>query len=68
MLEKFIRRNKYVVLIAPTGYSRTTLSLMLINVSKNDLSAGLIHVVPYRASVREIYSEKFKNNYPSVGY
>jgi CRISPR-associated endonuclease/helicase Cas3 len=68
VLEKF-RRNKYAVLIAPTGYGRKTLSLVLTNVSKKyDLSAGLIHVVPYRASVREIYSGKFKNNNPSVGY
>jgi len=68
VLEEF-RRDKYVVLIAPTGYGKTVLSLELINVAKKyDLSAGLIHVVPYRALVREIYSEKFKDNYPSVGY
>jgi len=68
VLEEF-EKDKYIVLIAPTGYGKTVLSLELVNVAKKrEISAGLIHVVPYRALVREIYSEKFKDNYPIVGY
>lgn len=66
---KEFMENKNVVLIAPTGYGKTILSLKLIEVArKQGFSSGLIHVVPYRALVREIYNEKFKNQYPNVGY
>jgi len=63
------KKNKNIMLIAPTGYGKTILSLRLIEVAKErEFSSGLIHVVPYRALVREIYSEKFKGNYPIIGY
>ncbi|MEM1696190.1 MAG: CRISPR-associated helicase Cas3' [Nanopusillaceae archaeon] len=50
-----------VVLIAPTSYGKTVLSHRLLEVSREKgISAGVIHVAPYRALVREIFLEKFK--------
>ncbi|MEM4592934.1 MAG: CRISPR-associated helicase Cas3' [Sulfolobales archaeon] len=50
-----------VVLIAPTSYGKTVLSHELLRVSREKgISAGIIHVAPYRALVREIFLEKFK--------
>ncbi|MEM4562072.1 MAG: CRISPR-associated helicase Cas3' [Desulfurococcaceae archaeon] len=50
-----------VVLIAPTSYGKTILSHELLRVSREKgISAGVIHVAPYRALVREIFLEKFK--------
>lgn len=50
-----------IILIAPTGYGKTILSRILLEEAiKNNLSAGLIHVAPFRALVREMYMEKFK--------
>jgi CRISPR-associated endonuclease/helicase Cas3 len=67
-LEEF-SRGRNIVLIAPTGYGKTILSLGLVNKARNHgISDGLIHVVPYRALVREIYVEKFKGNYQNTGY
>jgi len=66
-LEEYEGGNN-VILIAPTGYGKTLLSLELIKKAKGRISSGLIHVVPYRALVRQIYSEKFKGKYPSLGY
>lgn len=62
-------QNSYnVVLIAPTGYGKTVLSLKLLEVAKDrNISAGLIHVAPYRALVREIYLEKFSGT-PASGW
>ena len=68
VLKEYERSNN-VILIAPTGYGKTILSLELISRTKSlGLSSGLIHVVPYRALVRQIYEEKFKGNFMSVGY
>lgn len=57
-----------VVLVAPTGYGKTLLSLKLVDEAiDRNISAGLIHVAPYRALVREIYLEKF-GCYPDAGW
>jgi CRISPR-associated endonuclease/helicase Cas3 len=67
-IESF-EKGRNVVLVAPTGYGKTILSTRLVKVVRErGLSAGLIHVVPYRALVRQIYEEKFKGAHPSVGY
>jgi CRISPR-associated endonuclease/helicase Cas3 len=67
-IESF-EKDRNVVLVAPTGYGKTILSTRLVRVVREwGLSAGLIHVVPYRALVRQIYEEKFKGTHPSVGY
>lgn len=66
-LRLFLERSN-VILVAPTGYGKTLLSIKLINKAiDNNISAGLIHVAPYRALVREIYLEKF-SHYPDVGW
>jgi CRISPR-associated endonuclease/helicase Cas3 len=68
VVEEYVS-GKNVVLIAPTGYGKTILSTKLVRIAREKgISAGLIHVVPYRALVRQIYEEKFKHVYPSVGY
>lgn len=81
-LEDFIGRrpgllqalNEYtgggnVVLVAPTGYGKTLLSLkLLVESVERDISASLIHVAPYRALVREIFLEKFKQYYGDSGW
>jgi CRISPR-associated endonuclease/helicase Cas3 len=67
-IESF-EKGRNVVLVAPTGYGKTILSTRLVRVVRErGLSAGLIHVVPYRALVRQIYEEKFKEAHSSVGY
>jgi len=62
-------KGKNIVLIAPTGYGKTVLSRRLVRVARErGMASGLIHVVPYRALVRQIYLEKFKGACRSVGY
>ncbi len=52
------RRN--VVLIAPTGFGKTLLSPHLfLKARSEEFAFNLIHVVPTRALVKEIYEEKF---------
>ncbi|AFK51438.1 putative helicase [Thermogladius calderae 1633] len=68
LVEKFVE-TKTVVLIAPTGYGKTLTSLWLFEEAYHGkIAAGLIHVVPYRALVKEIYLEKFKRYYNGSGY
>lgn len=58
-----------LVLIAPTGYGKTVLSLKLYrDYIQQGPWGGLIHVAPFRALVRQIYSEKFKHYVPTSGY
>jgi CRISPR-associated endonuclease/helicase Cas3 len=67
-IESF-EKSRNVVLVAPTGYGKTVLSTRLVKIARETgISAGLIHVVPFRALVRQIYEEKFRGAYPSVGY
>jgi len=60
------------VIVAPTSYGKTIGSLYILERARRDLLAPkLIHVVPLRALVREIYREKFANAGKqgfSVGY
>ncbi len=66
---ELFKRDGKLVLIAPTGYGKTVLSLKLYrDYVQQGPWGGLIHVVPYRALVRQIYSEKFKPYVPSSGY
>ncbi len=73
-LDKFydnLREYKISVLVAPTSYGKTAFSPMLLERSREDnLAYGLIHVVPFRALVREIFLEKFERarNKFTVGY
>ncbi|MGC8987943.1 CRISPR-associated helicase Cas3' [Infirmifilum sp.] len=68
LVEKFVE-TRTVVLIAPTGYGKTLASLWLYDEAYcRKIAAGLIHVVPYRALVKEIYLEKFKKYYNGSGY
>jgi len=59
-----------VVLVAPTGFGKTRASPLILRIARErDLASNLIHVVPTRALVREIYSEKFAQIRDfSVGY
>ncbi|MGC9012667.1 CRISPR-associated helicase Cas3' [Thermogladius sp.] len=58
-----VKREGVSVLVAPTSYGKTLTSPHLLNKARGDgLAYGLIHVVPYRALVKEIYLEKFRNN------
>jgi CRISPR-associated endonuclease/helicase Cas3 len=67
-IESF-EKSRNVVLVAPTGYGKTVLSTRLVKIARETgISAGLIHVVPFRALVRQIYEEKFRGAYSSVGY
>ncbi|MEM0297719.1 MAG: CRISPR-associated helicase Cas3', partial [Zestosphaera sp.] len=66
--ELFKREGK-LVLIAPTGYGKTVLSLKLYrDFVEEGPWGGLIHVAPYRALVRQIYNEKFKPYVSTSGY
>ncbi|QXJ28870.1 CRISPR-associated helicase Cas3 [Saccharolobus shibatae B12] len=51
-----------VVLKAPTGYGKTTLTMILANAVSSDIDLGsrVIHVLPYRAIVQDLYL-KLKN-------
>lgn len=66
---KVFQQENKLVLIAPTGYGKTVLSLRLYkDLVEEGPWAGLIHVAPFRALVRQIYLEKFKQYVPDSGY
>ncbi|MET1160255.1 MAG: CRISPR-associated helicase Cas3' [Thermoprotei archaeon] len=66
--EIFSKDHK-LVFIAPTGYGKTILSIQLYKeLVENGSWSGLIHIAPFRALIREIYSEKFKPYVPNSGY
>jgi CRISPR-associated endonuclease/helicase Cas3 len=49
-----------VVLMAPTGFGKTRASPIILRLAREKgLASNLIHIVPTRALVREIYREKF---------
>ncbi|AWR98108.1 CRISPR-associated helicase Cas3' [Acidianus sulfidivorans JP7] len=52
-----------VILKAPTGYGKTTLTMILANAVSSDIDLGsrVIHVLPYRAIVQDLY-KKLKSN------
>jgi CRISPR-associated endonuclease/helicase Cas3 len=53
-------RTSGVVLVAPTGFGKTRMSPIILRLARErGLTSNLIHVVPTRALVREIYREKF---------
>jgi CRISPR-associated endonuclease/helicase Cas3 len=53
-------RTSGVVLVAPTGFGKTRASPIILRLARErGLASNLIHVVPTRALVREIYREKF---------
>lgn len=64
------KQEKRAVLIAPTGYGKTLLSLKLFElINEEKVAYRLIHVAPYRALVKSIFEEKFKRYYPKLsGY
>ncbi|MCS7106506.1 MAG: DEAD/DEAH box helicase [Acidilobaceae archaeon] len=53
--------KKLIFVFAPTGYGKTRVSPYLLHAAREKgLASRLIHVVPTRALVKEIYEEKFK--------
>lgn len=55
-----LKEHNLVFVFAPTGYGKTMASPYLLERAlKGELASRLIHVVPVRALLREIYSEKF---------
>lgn len=68
---KFLKDKGISVLIAPTSYGKTLFSPTMLKMAKNDgFAYGLIHIVPYRALVKDIYISKFTKNLNgfTVGY
>lgn len=58
-----------VILIAPTSYGKTNASPALLDIAKETSRASsLIHVVPLRALVKRIVTEKFSNFKGTIGY
>lgn len=59
---KYFQNHRILIFIAPTGYGKTLFSLKLYKeiVENEKLSYRLIHVVPYKALVHQIFEEKFK--------
>jgi CRISPR-associated endonuclease/helicase Cas3 len=68
-----LEQGENVVLTAPTGYGKTTLTKVLGKAASkgNDLFDRVIHVLPYRAIVQDLYlkllGEKEKLEIKSVG-
>ncbi|MDM7275198.1 MAG: CRISPR-associated helicase Cas3' [Thermoprotei archaeon] len=55
-----LKEHDLVFVFAPTGYGKTMASPHLLERAlKGELASRLIHVVPVRALLREIYCEKF---------
>ncbi|SAI85117.1 CRISPR-associated protein Cas3' (Type I-A) [Saccharolobus solfataricus] len=54
---RYLENGHNVILKAPTGYGKTTLTMILANaVSSNiDIGSRVIHVLPYRAIVQDLY-------------
>jgi CRISPR-associated endonuclease/helicase Cas3 len=71
LVYNFLKDEGVSVLIAPTSYGKTLFSPLILKAAKNDeIAYGLIHVVPYRALVKDIYISKFSkySNEFSIGY
>jgi len=71
ILYENLKKHRISALIAPTSYGKTMFSPVLLKRAREDsIGYGLIHVVPYRALVREIYLEKFRDigNKFTIGY
>lgn len=52
--------KKLIVVFAPTGFGKTMSSPFLLSLARKDgLASRLIHIVPTRALLRQIYKEKF---------
>ncbi len=68
-LEECKDNQCFRVFIAPTGYGKTISSPLLLDKARRlGLAYGLIHVVPLRSLLREIYIEKFRNTGFLTGY
>ncbi|MFN3805377.1 MAG: CRISPR-associated helicase Cas3' [Pyrobaculum sp.] len=68
-IHEMLERRRLVFVFAPTGYGKTMASPILLDLArKSGLASRLIHVVPTRALLREIYREKFANTGFHVGY
>jgi len=66
---KVFGENGKAMLIAPTGYGKTLASIDLLRTAKDEkISSGLIHVVPLRSLVQQIYEQKFKDRGFRAGY
>ncbi len=66
---EYLSQGYIPLLIAPTSYSKTIGSLYILEKARREgLAPKLIHIVPLKALVREIYSEKFKNTPFATGY
>lgn len=69
-LKAFIK-HRVVIFMAPTGYGKTLFSLKLYDeiADSKHYVHRLIHVVPYRALVKQIFEDKFKPYRPDIaGY
>lgn len=70
---RWLEQGENVVLTAPTGYGKTTLTKVLGKAASkgNNLFDKVIHVLPYRAIVQDLYlrllAEKEKLEIESVG-
>ena len=66
-----LEKDRVSAIVAPTSYGKTVFSPVMLKMAREaGFSYGLIHVVPFRALVREIYKEKFasfKGEF-SIGY
>jgi CRISPR-associated endonuclease/helicase Cas3 len=66
---KVFGEKRKAMLIAPTGYGKTLASIDLLRTAKDEkISSGLIHVVPLRSLVQQIYEQKFKDRGFRAGY
>ncbi|NAZ27110.1 MAG: CRISPR-associated helicase Cas3' [Thermogladius sp.] len=66
-----LEKERVSAIVAPTSYGKTVFSPVILERAREaGLSYGLIHVVPFRALVREIYQDKFANfkGKFSIGY
>lgn len=59
----FLEKGYNVILKAPTGYGKTTLTKILANaVAKgNEIASRVIHVLPLRAIVQDLYQKLIKD-------
>jgi len=66
-----LEKDRVSAIVAPTSYGKTVFSPFMLKMAREaGLSYGLIHVVPFRALVKEIYERKFasfKGEF-SIGY
>ncbi|MEZ0346148.1 MAG: DEAD/DEAH box helicase family protein, partial [Infirmifilum sp.] len=61
--------SRLVAIFAPTSYGKTVASpYILKELERRGLASRLIHVVPTRALLREVFKEKFARAAGELGY